>query len=289
MSNHSPGHKADVAFILSLLDESNEEVCALGISLEHLVDIYNDYLERQTELEDIGAFISQIMMKAKGVHSVKYRIKDPKHLLRKIIRKKQEYPHRETTANNYTDLINDLIGVRVLHLYKEEWESIATYIQDKWELKRVPYAYVKEKSSNIYVPAFEKYGCKIQKHPTGYQAVHFVIETKPDKQRYFAEIQLRTLFEEGWSEIDHTIRYPDHNNIGLLDCMLQLLNKLTVRADEMVTHMRKFTQVVARHREQEELPNTITQELTTYVDNLPIPQDEKQQLYTCIANLGKKK
>ena len=288
MSNQNTGHKADVPYILSLLDESKEELCALGIKLEHLVNIYNDYLERQTELEDIGAFISQIMMKADGVHSVKFRIKDPRHLLKKIIRKKREYPHRETTISNYTDLINDLIGVRVLHLYKEEWESIAKYIRDKWELKRVPYAYVKDKERNIYVPAFEKYGCKIHNHPTGYQAVHFVIETKPDKQRYFAEIQLRTLFEEGWSEIDHTIRYPDHDNSELLDCMLQLLNKLTVRADEMVTHMRRFTQVVTRHREQGEISNA-TQVLTAYVEKLPIPQDEKQQLYTCIANLGKKK
>lgn len=288
MSNSIPEHKATVPFILSVLDESEEEIRALGIEPEQLAEIYNDYLERHTELDDVGAFISRTLMNAEGVHSVKFRVKDPKHLLKKIVRKRREYPRRETTVHNYMELLNDLVGVRVLHLYKEDWESIATYIQSKWELKRVPYAYVKNKESSIYLPGYERYGCKILGHPSGYQGVHFVIETKPDKQQYFVEIQLRTLFEEGWSEIDHTIRYPDHDNSELLGCMLQLLNTLTNKSDELVTHMRKFTQLIA-HCKQESVLKDAAAELCAYVDDLPLQKEEKQQLYTCIARITAKK
>jgi putative GTP pyrophosphokinase len=41
--------------------------------------------------------------------------------------------------------------------------------------------------------------------------VHYVVRTQAKKQRYFVEIQLRTLFEEGWSEIDHAVRYPEES------------------------------------------------------------------------------
>jgi putative GTP pyrophosphokinase len=272
--------RADLPFILSILEESEVELHAIGIDPNNLVDIYNDYTSRQTELTDIAQFISRKMLKVSAVHSVKFRIKEPLHLLKKIIRKRREYPERNTTTANYLHFINDLIGVRVMHIYKQDWKDIGEYIKDIWKLKRQPYAYVVENNGNATQVGLAKFGCKIQEHPSGYKAVHFVIETKPDKQRYFAEIQLRTLFEEGWSEIDHNIRYPDHNNSELLDFMLLLLNKLTTRADEMATHMRILTTKLGQ--QDGELSAT---ELKSYIDKMPVREDDKLQLYTYIKKM----
>ncbi|WP_439880993.1 RelA/SpoT domain-containing protein [Pontibacter sp. MBLB2868] len=288
MSENNPTQKATVPFILSLLDESEEELRALGIDPQHLLDIYNDYLTRQTELTDIAGFISRLMQKAKGVHSIKYRVKEPQHLLKKIVRKKKEYPQRTITSSNYMDLINDLVGVRVLHLHKEAWEEIGLYILDKWKLKREPYAYVKSVQKSTATNKLTSFGCKMLVHPSGYKAIHFVIETKPEKQRYFAEIQLRTLFEEGWSEIDHSIRYPDHDNSELLDCMLQLLNKLTTQADEMASYMRMLTNKLNEYKQQTGNRN-IAAELHAFVDELPLQNEDKKQLYSCIGRLTEKK
>ena len=288
MNEDNPTQKATIPFILSLLDESEEELRAQHINPKDLLCIYNDYLSRQTELTDIAEFISRLMHKAEGVHSIKYRVKEPQHLLKKIIRKKKEYPQRTITISNYMDLINDLVGVRVLHLHKEDWEGIGLYIQEKWKLKREPYAYVKSVQKSRSVNKFNAFGCKVLMHPSGYKAIHFVIETKPEKQRYFAEIQLRTLFEEGWSEIDHSIRYPDHNNSELLDCMLQLLNKLTTQADEMASHMRMLTNKLNEFKQQAGNRN-VTAELRAFVDELQLQQEEKQQLYSCIDRLTEKK
>ncbi len=272
--------RADLPFILSILEESEEELRALGIDPHSLVDIYNDYRNRQIELTDIAKFISRIMLKATAVHSVKFRIKEPLHLLKKIIRKKREYPQRSITTENYLTLINDLVGVRVLHVYKQDWRDIGEYIKNIWELKRQPYAYIVEKNGSSIQADLANFGCKVLEHPSGYKAVHFVIETKPDKQRYFAEIQLRTLFEEGWSEIDHNIRYPDHNNSELLDFMLLLLNKLTTRADEMATHMRMLTTKLGQQN-----GNLSATELKTYINKMPIREDDKQQLFAFIYKM----
>lgn len=280
---HHP-EKATPHFILSILEMSEAELQERDLKAQALAEIYDDYLSRQSELTDIAVFIARMMHKAKGVHSVMYRVKEPQHLLRKIIRKKQEYPHRTITTYNYLDLINDLIGVRVLHLYKASWAEIGNYIKSLWELKRPPYAYVKGVKNNPFFHDFTSYGCKVIAHPSGYKAVHFVIETKPAKQRYFAEIQLRTLFEEGWSEIDHNIRYPDHDNSELLNILLQQLNKLTTKADEMATHVRKLTQILQEYKQQDNLDEAAL-ELQEFVEKLPVQEEEKQQLYTCIARI----
>jgi ppGpp synthetase/RelA/SpoT-type nucleotidyltranferase len=46
--------------------------------------------------------IVERLITLKTVHSVKYRIKDPEHLIEKIIRKKLESPRRIYTIENYS-------------------------------------------------------------------------------------------------------------------------------------------------------------------------------------------
>ena len=62
------------------------------------------------------------------------------------------------------------------------------------------------------------------------------------------EIQCRTLFEEGWSEIDHDIVYPFHTDDEMLREYSMLLNRLAGMADEMSSYFRKLKQM----REEEE-------------------------------------
>jgi len=47
------------------------------------------------------------------------------------------------------------------------------------------------------------------------------------------EIQVRTILEEAWSEIDHTIRYPYGDGKRTLSPCLLFLNRLLGNADEM--------------------------------------------------------
>lgn len=78
-------------------------------------------------LSETAGLISSILQQGEDVHSVRWRIKDPEHLMAKIIRKRNEVEisekYRSITKDNYTDVITDLIGIRVLHLFKEDWEK----------------------------------------------------------------------------------------------------------------------------------------------------------------------
>ena len=62
-----------------------------------------------------------------------------------------------------------------------------------------------------------------------YRSVHYIIKYKG----IYLEIQVRTLFEEGWGEIDHAVVYPYYQNDKILKEYTELLNRLSGLADEM--------------------------------------------------------
>ena len=53
----------------------------------------------------------------------------------------------------------------------------------------------------------------------------------------------RTLFEEGWSEIDHDIVYPYYKDDEMLTEFSGLLNRLSGMADEMSSYFRKMKEL----------------------------------------------
>jgi len=142
------------------------------------------------------------------IHSVKYRTKDPVHLRKKLL-KKPAYltgPKRITESTLF-HRINDLVGVRILHLNTRQFKDIDAGLRkmfDEWKYRVYarPFARTWDDESRNY---FKGLGIRIEKSPTMYTSVHYVIE--PNK-KFTCEIQVRTLMEEVWGEVDHTLNYP---------------------------------------------------------------------------------
>lgn len=162
---------------------------------------------------------------APHIHSLKWRLKDPKHLEGKLFRKmdefkakKQKFPIR---VENLFTKVNDLAGLRILHLYTDQMNYIAAGLKDLFEeeaysLFEPPAARTWDDESR---KLFKGMGIKTKDSPSLYTSVHYVI--KPNKKtHYTCEIQVRTLMEEVWGEVDHSINYPDKTQI--LACREQL-------------------------------------------------------------------
>jgi len=77
-----------------------------------LLAIYDDFLKRRVDFEPTAQYLAECLRKVEGVHSTKYRMKDPEHLLEKIIRKKRKNPELDITKDNYCDVITDLRELR---------------------------------------------------------------------------------------------------------------------------------------------------------------------------------
>lgn len=187
--------------------------------------------EKQYELK---AFLQTVLFffennpALKGiVHSVKSRMKDPEHLKDKIQRKLKS--GKIIDENNLFTVVNDLIGVRVLYLYQDQFQLIHNELLKKvdetkdWMFVEAPKAYTWDPETREY---FEKLNIHTEVRDTYYTSVHYVIKPNNELSNITCEIQARTLFEEIWGEIDHTINYPHQTEIIACKEQLRVLAKL---------------------------------------------------------------
>ncbi|PES69992.1 hypothetical protein CN327_29105 [Bacillus cereus] len=263
---------------------------------DDLEKIYLHYIAHIRSLEATASTIAEILRSNKKVHSVRTRIKDPEHLIEKIIRKTKkklpEIPTYEINLDNYTQEITDLIGIRVLHLYKDQAHDIDKTIRETWGLYEIPIIYYRKGDSQITLTATEEESFldfQEKEHEFGYRSWHYLIKTKPTRIEHIAEIQVRTIFEEGWSEIDHQLRYPYELHNDLLREQLMVLNRLAGSADEMVDTIRKTTlrqyELIEQNHKSEQLIKELKQELERVLHISKIEGKEKKSLEEKIQKL----
>ena len=243
---------------LSTYNLNEGDLVEAHISWAELDAIENAYQKQEHLLRNIGKeFIDEYLydIETAGIHSYRYRTKAPDHLLEKIVRKRKENPEKfaQLDHTNFHKYITDLIGIRVFFLYREDWIHFHRYITSRFEndpsqyirdrlkdfdenpdhyyLAERPKAYKRTGDSKIYD------GSQIDIITDGiYRSLHYIVKYKG----YYVEIQGRTLFEEGWSEIDHDIVYKEAQDDEMLRDYSKLLNRLSGLADEMSSYFRKI-------------------------------------------------
>jgi ppGpp synthetase/RelA/SpoT-type nucleotidyltranferase len=141
------------------------------------------------------------------IHSLKVRLKNWRHLEEKIQRKQSEGV--EISKANVFDMVTDLAGIRVIHLHQAQFTPIHSCISKQvenhdWVLFEPPKAYTWDPESRAF---FEGHGLSVEVKESFYTSIHYVVKPRSDSIAS-CEIQVRTLFEEIWGEIDHTINYP---------------------------------------------------------------------------------
>ncbi|MCX6761077.1 MAG: hypothetical protein NTZ84_03190 [Candidatus Nealsonbacteria bacterium] len=253
---------------LTKFNISEKDFESTNLKWEDLQFIEKDYKKIIKELNLIAGYIEEKLHTLDIVHSVRHRIKDSEHLLAKIIRKKIENPRREITIHNYKSSITDLIGIRAIHLFKEDWVFIHKFIKDNWDLHEQPLAYIREGDVGPCVEEYEKYKCNIELHPHGYRSVHYLIQSRLGRDPYIAEIQVRTIFEEGWSEIDHTIKYPNNIADPLLNKFLDTFNVLAGNSDQMGSFVRRLKDDLLKGTEKIEEYEKLTEKNTEIINDL---------------------
>lgn len=199
---------------------------------EKLVDLYrNDkHLFEQFKNAVVDCFRLEPTLNKIGnptIHSIKARLKDPEHLCEKIKRKTSQTAIEPLNAENFFQKITDLSGVRILHLYQDQFPEIHFFIDKKvkegdWYLAETPKAYSWDPEARGF---FESLGLNVELKESYYTSIHYLIQPKKNSN-VCCEIQVRTLFEEIWGEIDHTINYPIPTGSKACREQLRVLSKL---------------------------------------------------------------
>ena len=172
------------------------------------------------------------------VHSLKWRIKEPSHLRDKLIRKwlerKKDGLDFEVVPANLFQTINDLVGFRLLHLYTRQMEQLNTALiqalSEGYKLVEGPSARTWDDESRKY---FEGIGIHAVASETMYTSVHYVFETR-SPTKFTCEIQVRTLAEELWGEVDHSFNYPTPTNTVACAEQIKVLARLASACTRLV-------------------------------------------------------
>ena len=237
---------------------SEDHLAEANITWEALARIEEEYRKTERHLREISkSFIDEYLydIETAGIHSYRYRTKGIPQLLEKVVRKKRENPEKfaELDHTNYYKFVTDLIGIRVFFLYREDWMHFHRYLTSRFEnnpslyirdrlrdfdedpehyyLAECPRAYMRTGDSPIYD------GSDFEIVTDGiYRSPHYIVKYRGQ----YIEIQGRTLFEEGWGEVDHDIVYKEAEDDEMLRDYSKLLNRLSGLADEMSSYFRRM-------------------------------------------------
>ncbi len=151
-----------------------------------------ELIERLLKKEGIPA---QISSRTKSVQSFK----------EKVERKNRE----AKTYDNPLSQITDIIGIRIITYYLKDIELIGNLIRKEFEVDDKNSL---DKSTILGIDQF------------GYKSVHYIISLSSSRRDLLewiefkdlkAEIQVRTILQHAWAEIDHEIRYKNEENIPI--------------------------------------------------------------------------
>ena len=162
------------------------------------------------------------------------RIKEAKSVLRKIIAKADEFPDG-LTWNSFERMF-DAVGARVVVYFLSSLSLLDREIREsgRFEIssEHPPHAYL---SKEIY----DRLGLTMERRDkaSGYASIHYVLRLKdgllPPEERPWFELQLRTITQDAWAEIEHVLGYkPNRSTTPQVKKQFQVISHLLHAVDE---------------------------------------------------------
>jgi len=169
-----------------------------------------EYLKRQAFYRDLAFAVSRILeecLQARDikVQTVQHRAKSAASLTEKAATPSEDNPN----APRYSDplrQITDLAGVRIITYFPATLDEIDALLASEFEI-------VERSDKSEALLAEEKFG---------YQSVHYLVRLRAERaslaeyKRHagvIVEVQVRTVLQHAWAEIEHDIQYKSANAI----------------------------------------------------------------------------
>jgi putative GTP pyrophosphokinase len=210
---------------------------------KHVKKILREYSSKFELYDDFAASVRRLMflfLKAAQInfHSINYRAKDVYSLKQKIKRKMVK-------GRIYAGLneISDLAGVRVILYFKSDIPKVVDIINRE---------FLVHEEENV-----DRNRVDDSEQSSGYTAIHRVVSLNREREAlkeysHFAglkcEIQIRTVLQHAWSEIEHGIGYkPAFNENSAAKKKIKKLFRLIAKQLEAAD--ANFVQIHDSHNE----------------------------------------
>lgn len=152
-----------------------------------------------------------------SLHTIIYHIKDELRIIEKIDKQNKELENGvpPITEKNYRTRVDDLLGVRIVCLRLSDIGKVEAYLGFLSEEKILRFVKgpIQKRSFILPIDPGESISDGIGLSYSGYSSIHYQVELGENSdapsglENLQFELQLRTILEEAWGEIDHKYRY----------------------------------------------------------------------------------
>ncbi len=186
------------------------------------------------------------------IQRVLTRIKRPESVVDKIARRPGDYP--KGLSPESFPRIHDAIGARAIVYFMSHLPLVDLELRNMEEIEisddYPPVAYLGEN----YTRRLSLTHLKRLEKESGYTSIHYIIRLRksevPYKDRPWVELQVRTLAEDVWGEIEHVLGYkPDKRTFFAVKRQFQILSKQLGTIDE---HFNFLYEELLRFQEEVE-------------------------------------
>ena len=172
--------------------------------VEHRRTAVEEYRRVRPQYEDFASAVKEILAQALRarditVNLVEARAKEPESFGMKA-EAQSEFDPRAPKYRNPLEDITDLAGVRVITFFPRTVEKVGACIREEFEVLEH-----RDLSRTL-----------LQEERFGYQSEHYLVRLSsertalPEYKRHLglvAEVQVRTVLQHAWAEIEHDIQY----------------------------------------------------------------------------------
>ena len=146
-----------------------------------------------------------IKKRAIPIHSVQARAKDPASLGRKAATPSENDPSQPKYSQPLKQ-ITDLSAVRIITFFPRTVDEIDAMLREEFEILERS-----DKSKDL-----------LEDEKFGYQSIHYLVKLSPARsalseyERFsgaITEVQVRTILQHAWAEIEHDIQYKSSTTI----------------------------------------------------------------------------
>jgi ppGpp synthetase/RelA/SpoT-type nucleotidyltranferase len=228
------------------------------MEIDHLKLEYLEKTKLFEELKDVVLYKLQSEMKSNLHTPIKYfkaRTKSFNSFCKKIDKE------GITTIPEAFSSINDILGIRLICLYKTELQELCDWVEGNFEIiDKKPYLW--DGIGNMKPSPKE-----LQKTlKTGYTSIHYIVKIKESQKREGMdlkelkfEIQNRTILEEAWGEFTHEV-YKDSDAPIYIVTSYQILSKYVNILNEQVEFLKTTYKTLSKDQFTSELIEDINYE-----------------------------
>ena len=235
--------EAETRLIDDLVDLFKEKITKINGLLVQVRSIVEPELNEGGRLYDL-------------VHSTKSRVKDETHLREKLERKIVEGKHSGTpydvTKENFFYKVTDLAAYRIMHLHPRQMAKIHPALIELFKERRIEL--FEKPAARVWDLETKKFYKEVVGLDTVdtedklYSSVHYVVVSNWTT-KFTCEIQVRTLADEIWGEVDHTINYPKRSASIACGEQIKSLAHVTTSCNRLVDS------IFESHQEFESFPD----------------------------------